>query len=130
MGQEEVAYVLMGHGTSQSADKVYSLMAEVLEKDNKNVFLGTLEGFPGIDEVLRQTKRSMFKKVILKPFLLVAGGHAMVDLAGDSPKSWRSIFEQEGFHTEVILKGLGENASVVDIFIEHTRKAALMSKDR
>ena len=125
---EEVAYVLMGHGTSHSANRVYSQMAKVLEKDHKNVFLGTMEGFPGIDEVLLQTKKSGVKKVILMPFLLVAGGHALEDLAGDSANSWRGIFEREGFCTEVILKGLGENDGVVDIFIEHTRKAVLMFK--
>jgi sirohydrochlorin cobaltochelatase len=127
-GSEEVAYVLMGHGTSHSANRVYSQMAKVLEKDQKNVFLGTLEGFPGIDEVLLQTKKSKVKKVMLMPFLLVAGGHALEDLAGDSANSWRGVFERAGFRTEVILKGLGENYGVVDIFVEHTRKAALMFK--
>ncbi len=129
-GPEEVAYVLMGHGTSHSANRIYLQMAKVLKKDHKNIFLGTLEGFPGIDEVLMQTKKSGVKKVILMPFLLVAGGHALEDLAGDSANSWRGVFEREGFRTEVILKGLGENDGVVDIFIEHTRKAVLMFKDR
>ncbi len=126
----DVAFVLMGHGTTGPADRFYSLMARVLENDHKNVFLGTLEGFPGIDEVLSQTKKSGAKKVVLMPFLLVAGGHALEDLAGDSAKSWMGVFDREGFHTEVILKGLGENDGVIDIFIEHTRKAVLMFKDR
>jgi sirohydrochlorin cobaltochelatase len=126
---EEVAYVLMGHGTSHSANRVYSQMAEVLKEDHKNVFLGTLEGFPGIDDVLLQTRKSRAKKVILMPFLLVAGGHALEDLAGGSANSWKGIFEREGFRTEVNQKGLGENDGVVDIFIEHTRKAVLMFKD-
>ena len=125
----EVAYVLMGHGTSLSVNGVYSQMAEVLKKDHRNVFLGTLEGFPGINDVLLQTKKSRAKKVILMPFLLVAGGHALEDLAGGSANSWKGIFEREGFRTEVNQKGLGENDGVVDIFIEHTRKAVLMFKD-
>ena len=129
-GSDGVAYVLMGHGTSHSANRVYLQMAKVLEKDQKNVFLGTLEGFPGIDEVLMHTKKSRVKKVILMPFLLVAGGHALEDLAGDSANSLKNVFEREGFRTEVILKGLGENEGVVDIFVEHTRKAVLIFKDR
>ena len=36
-----------------------------------------------------QTKKSRVEKVILMPFLLVAGGHALEDLAGDSANSWR-----------------------------------------
>jgi len=121
---EDVAFVLMGHGTNHPADSVYSLMARILEKDHRNVFLGTLEGFPGIDDLLRQAKRSGVEKVILMPFLIVAGGHALEDLAGDSANSWKSVFESEGFGTEVDLKGLGENDDVVKIFVEHTRKAA------
>lgn len=126
---EDVAIVLMGHGASHPADMVYSLMARTLENDYKNVFLGTLDGFPGIDEVLSKAKKSMVNKVVLMPFLLVAGGHALEDLAGDSASSWRSIFEREGFRTQVVLKGLGENDSIIDIFVEHTRKADLMFRD-
>jgi len=129
MSSEKVAYVLMGHGTSLSVNGVYSQMAEVLKIDHKNVFLGTMDGLPGIDDVLLQTKKSRAKKVILMPFLLVAGGHALEDLAGGSANSWRGIFEREGFRTEVNQKGLGENDGIVDIFIKHTRKAVLMFKE-
>jgi sirohydrochlorin cobaltochelatase len=121
---EDVAFVFMGHGTNHPADSVYSLMAGILEKDHRNVFLGTLEGFPGVNDVLRQAKRSGVEKVILMPFLIVAGGHALEDLAGDSANSWKNVFEREGFGTEVDFKGLGENDDVVKILIEHTRKAA------
>jgi sirohydrochlorin cobaltochelatase len=112
---EDAAFVLMGHGTNHPTDSVYSLMARILEKDHGNVFLGTLEGFPGVDDVLRQAKRSSAKKVILMPFRIVAGGHALRDLAGDSANSWKSIFEREGFGTEVDHKGLGEHDDVVKI---------------
>lgn len=119
----EVAYVLMGHGTNHPADSVYSMMAKVLERDQNNVFMGTLEGFPGIDEVILQTIRSGAKRVKLMPFLLVVGCHAIEDLAGDSPNSWKSAFERVGFQTELNLKGLGDIEDVVNIFVEHTRKA-------
>ena len=121
---EDKAFIFMGHETNHPADSVYSLMARILEKDHRNVFLGTLEGFPGINDVLRQAKRSSVEKVILMPFLIVAGGHALEDLAGDSSNSWKNVFEREGFVTEVDLKSLGENDDVVKIFIQHTGKAA------
>jgi sirohydrochlorin cobaltochelatase len=129
LDHELEAVVLMGHGTGHIADGVYSQMARVLERDYHNVFLGTLDGFPGIDEVLWQVKRSGAKRIKLMPFLLVAGGHALKDLAGDGDTSWKNTFDREGFHTEVYLKGLAENREILSIFFGHTRKAAGSLKD-
>lgn len=123
-GRGPAAVVLMGHGTSHIADSAYSQMARVLDKDYSNVFLGTMDGFPGIGEVLWQLNRSGIKRIKLMPFLLVSGGHAQEDMAGDSPASWKSIFVKSGFQIEVYLKGLAENSDVLGIFFEHTKKAA------
>lgn len=122
--KEDMAIILMGHGAGDLADGAYSQMARVLEKDYRNVFLGTLDGIPGIDEILDRVRRSGARRIRLMSFLLVAGGHALEDLAGDGPGSWRSTFDREGFVTEVSLKGLGEDEKIVEIFIEHTRMAA------
>ncbi len=120
---EKEAVALVGHGTGHIADSLYSLLAQVLEKDHRNVFLGTLEGFPGIEELILHLKGSGTKKVRLLPFLLVAGGHAVEDIAGSGPKSWKSILAREGFDVEASLWGLGENEEMAAIFIEHTRRA-------
>jgi sirohydrochlorin cobaltochelatase len=128
LDQKFVAVVLMGHGTDHIADGVYSQMARVLQNDYHNVFLGTLDGFPGIDDVLWQLKRSGAKRIKLMPFLLVAGGHALNDLAGDSATSWKNTFDREGFQTEVYLQGLADNREILSIFFEHTSKAAASLK--
>lgn len=120
---EETAVVLMGHGTEHPADSAYSRMAKVLERDHKNVFFGTIDGFPGLEETLADVKESGVAKVRLMPFLVVAGGHAKKDLAGDDPKSWKSAFERAGFEVELHLRGMGENPMVVEVFAEHTRRA-------
>jgi sirohydrochlorin cobaltochelatase len=119
---EKEAVALVGHGTGHPADSLYTLLARVLEKDHRNVFLGTLEGFPGIEELILHLKGSGMKKVRLLPFLLVAGGHAGEDIAGNSPESWKSILEREGFDVEASLRGLGESEEMMAIFIEHTRR--------
>jgi sirohydrochlorin cobaltochelatase len=100
-------------------------MARVLEKDHRNVFLGTLEGFPGLSEMVAELKGSGVRKARMLPFLLVAGGHAENDIAGGGPKSWKSALEREGFEVAVRLCGLGEMESIVSIFLEHTKKALL-----
>jgi sirohydrochlorin cobaltochelatase len=120
---KEEAVLFAGHGTGHPADGLYSLMASVLAKDCCNVFLGTLEGFPGITELMPRLQRSGVKKVWLLPFLLVAGGHALKDIAGSGPKSWKSLLEREGFQVGVHLQASGENEVILKIFQQHTREA-------
>ena len=123
--QEKEAVLLVGHGTGHPADSLYSLMAQVLKRDHLNVFLGTLEGFPGLSELVADLKwkGSGTKKIRLLPFLLVAGGHAEKDIAGDDMASWKSTLSREGFEVETQLCGLGESSEIVSLFMEHTRKA-------
>ena len=122
---EEEAVLLVGHGTGHPADSLYSLMAQVLKRDHANVFLGTLEGFPGLSELVADLKwkGSRTKKVRLLPFLLVAGGHAEKDIAGDDMASWKSTLIREGFKVETQLRGMGERQEIVSVFMEHTRIA-------
>ncbi len=120
---DEEAVVLVGHGSSHPGDCIYSQMADILERSHKNAFLGTLEGHPGLEDVVLQLKRSGVKKARLIPFLLVAGGHAVKDMAGDGKGSWRSILESRGFDTSVYLNGLGESEGITDILIAHTGRA-------
>ena len=125
---EKEAVLLVGHGTGHPADSLYSLMARVLEKDHRNVFLGTLEGFPGLSEMVAELKVFRARKVKLLPFLLVAGGHAENDIASAGPESWKSMLEREGFEVAVRLCGLGETESIVSIFLEHTRSALVKTE--
>jgi len=117
------AVVLMGHGTEHPANSCYSQMANILEEDYENVFLGTVEGYPAFEDVLAKVKDSGVSKVRLMPFMVVAGDHATNDMAGKEADSWKSKFEAEGFETEVYLKGMGENEEIVKIFLDHTREA-------
>jgi sirohydrochlorin cobaltochelatase len=118
----ETAIVLMGHGTHHPANSAYSQMANILEKDYENVFLGTVEGYPAFEDVLAKVKASGVSKVRLMPFMIVAGDHAVNDMAGDEADSWKTLFEEEGFETEVYLKGMGENDEIAKIYVEHTRE--------
>lgn len=121
--REETAVAMMGHGTDHPADSAYSRMAKVLERDHRNVFLGTIDGFPALEEAMAEVRASGVSKVRLMPFLVVAGGHAKKEMAGGDPKSWKSIFERAGFEVELHLRGMGENPRVVEVFAEHTKKA-------
>ncbi len=53
------------------------------------------------------------------PLMLVAGDHAVNDMASDGPESWKSRLEQAGYHCRCYLQGLGENALIQQMFVDH-----------
>ncbi|RQW81579.1 MAG: cobalt chelatase [Methanothrix sp.] len=120
---DETAIVFMGHGTEHPANSAYSQMANILAADYKNVFLGTVEGYPTYDEVLAELKEAKVKNVRLMPFMVVAGDHALNDLTGNESDSWKSMLEKEGFKVDFNLMGMGENDDITKIFVRHTKDA-------
>jgi len=117
------AVLLAGHGTGHPADAIYSQMAQVLKKDYGQVLLGTIEGFPGLLEMIDELKATGVQKVRLRPFLLVAGGHAENDISGPAPDSWKSTLERAGIEVDFHLSALGEIEGIVQILKEHSLKA-------
>ncbi len=117
------AVLLAGHGTGHPADAIYSQMAQVLKKDYGQVLLGTIEGFPSLLEMIDELKVIGAQKVRLRPFLLVAGGHAENDISGPAPDSWKSSLERAGIEVDFHLSALGEIEGIVQILKEHSLKA-------
>lgn len=119
----DTAVILMGHGTTHFANAVYSAFDYLLkERGYENFYVGTVEGYPDIDTVLKLIQRKEIKKIILVPFMFVAGEHALNDMAGSGEKSWKSIFEQEGYDVVCIMKGMGEYPGIRECYVEHMKK--------
>ncbi|MEI3199292.1 MAG: sirohydrochlorin cobaltochelatase [Lachnospiraceae bacterium] len=122
--RKENALVLMGHGTSHYANSVYAALDyRFKDMGYDNIFLGTVEAYPSLVSLMKQVHAYHPKKVILAPFMIVAGDHAKNDLSSEEEDSWRSQFEKEGFQVECLLKGLGENETIRQIFIDHIEEA-------
>ena len=51
--------------------------------------------------------------------MLVAGDHAINDMASDEEDSWKTILEKEGFNVKVHVKGLEENPYIQEKFKNH-----------
>lgn len=118
------AFVLMGHGTEHYANSAYCQFENMLrDLGYENTYVGTVEGFPSLDYVIRRLRLREIKKIHLMPLMIVAGDHARNDLAGAEADSWDSILRKEGFETEIILKGLGEIDAIADMFVEHLKRA-------
>ena len=120
------AFVFMGHGTSHTASVSYSQMqAQMDELGYKNVFIGTVEGEPedtACEAVIAKVKDAGYKKVILRPLMVVAGDHANNDMADpDDEESWYSQFTASGNFDSVDcqIAGLGEIPAIQDLYVAH-----------
>ncbi|MCR4442789.1 MAG: sirohydrochlorin cobaltochelatase [Peptococcaceae bacterium] len=114
---EDQAVVLMGHGSDHPANACYAMLQLVLMATLPRVFIAGVEGYPGIGDVVSRLKAGGIKKVVLMPYMLVAGEHAKNDLAGDEDDSWKKMLEREGFEVSLYLHGLGENPAYREIFV-------------
>ena len=117
--EEDEAVVFMGHGTFHESHSAYPALEYMLRDHGVKAYVGTVEGYPELDHVIRRLKEDNIKTVNLMPFMLVAGDHAINDMAGDEDDSWKSLLEEEGFNIKVHLKGLGENPYIQEKFMKH-----------
>ena len=118
------ALVLMGHGTTHQVNVVYAgLDKKFKTSGHSNVFIGTVEAEPTIQDLVREVTAFQPSKIYMTPFMIVAGDHAHNDMAGDSPDSWVCQFKEAGFEVCPVLKGLGEYPGIRAMFVEHAREA-------
>ena len=113
----------MGHGTEHPAHSAYCALDYMFDQEDMKIYVGTVEGYPEIDEVFKRLKRDNIKKIYLTPFMLVAGDHATNDMASDEEDSWKTRFEAAGYKVEIIFKGLGEYEGVQQRFITHAKES-------
>lgn len=120
----ETAICFMGHGTEAESNEVYQKMQDLLTADgHDNYFVGTVEASPSLEDVLTKVKAGSYKRVVLEPLMVVAGDHANNDMAGDEEDSWKTTFEDAGYEVTCLLRGLGENEAIRQIYVEHAQAA-------
>ena len=116
------AVVLMGHGTAHQSNIYYPGVQYYLWQQSPLIFLGTVEGYPRLAEIISELKAKKVKTVWLQPFMSVAGDHAQNDMTGDEPDSWKSQLEAAGFTVNPVLKGLAEFNAIDAIWIKHLKE--------
>lgn len=124
VSDDATALVLMGHGTRHYANAVYAALDyRFKDMGHPNIFVGTVESYPSLDTVIRALSSLKPKKLLLAPLMIVAGDHALNDMAGEEEASWKSRLEAEGYPVLPILKGLGEYPEIRRLFIRHIQEA-------
>ena len=95
----------------------------IVREKYKNAFVATVEGKPGFEQAMSDTRQTGLKKVHFIPVMLVAGDHIMNDVMGeDDPESWKS---QLGLEASAET-GLGSNPQVMALFLERIERLITM----
>ncbi len=120
--KQGAALLYMAHGnTYMPSGSAYLEFAAIMNRLYPQVktSIALVEGFPSLAEVLPQLEREGKGKILLKPFMTVAGDHTLNDMAGAEPDSWKSQLTSRGFTVIPVLQGLGEVDTFADVFVHH-----------
>lgn len=119
--------LLMGHGSRDGSNEVYVQVQEEMHRlGGTRFFVGTVEGTPAFEDVWSQIEALEAGCVHLAPLMVVAGDHAVKDLAGEGEDSWASKIAARGLRVEAHLKGLGEYEAVQKLACDHVHQSLLM----
>ena len=113
--------ILMGHGTGHEADRCYELLQKRLDAASLPVFTATLSGSRTFEAAMAWLTGTGARQATLMPFMLVAGSHALKDMAGPQSDSWQRRLQAANFEVASYLHGLGENPAFRRIYIERLR---------
>lgn len=125
--ERKAALLYMGHGNEFfPSSGAYLELVEVMNTvyPETKTYIATVEGFPHLETAIKQMKQDNITKVLLKPFMTVAGDHASNDMAGDGPDSMKSVLMNHGFEVATLTEGLGEQDAFADIFVGHLAETA------
>lgn len=126
---DEGILILMGHGSSHDNNMIYPALQTAFSVECPGkVLIGTVEGWPEIDDVMSALEKTDVKNVTLAPFMLVAGDHAINDMAGAEEDSWKNRLEKAGYNVSCIMGGLGEIPGIRRKYAEKAAAALLCNK--
>lgn len=117
--------LFMGHGSRHPSESRYAALSEAVRPLDSRVFLGTMKGSVRLEHLLDHLHqcRTDTRRVWLMPLLVAVGRHALEDMAGDGPESWKSRLTSEGFEPVPILRGLLESPACLDVWMERLQNA-------
>ncbi|MDD7267173.1 MAG: sirohydrochlorin cobaltochelatase [Lachnospiraceae bacterium] len=115
----DTALLLMGHGTSHYINPLYAGFDYMCkERGFVQAYVGCVESYPYLEQVIPQLQKAGYKKVHLLPLMLVAGVHAHDDMAGNEADSWKQQLQKAGFTVTYDLVGLGDDPTIQEYFVQ------------
>lgn len=119
------ALVYMGHGHSDIPSEIYQKFQMAVRRIHPGhpILIGVMAGEPSLDQVLDELKAMGADKVMLAPFLFLAGGHVRRDMAGDHPGSWKMKMRRAGLEVDCLLRGLAALDAWAALSEQHIKDA-------
>lgn len=122
--QPDEAVVWMGHGSRHASSIRYTDLGERVNDADPLVFVGTINGETRLEDLLPRLAGA--RRAWLLPLLSVVGRHALEDMAGASPASWKSRLAAAGIEGLPVLRGMVEAPAFTDIWLNHL--AAILAR--
>lgn len=115
------AVLWMGHGSRHASSARYRILGERVNEADPLVFVGTINGETRLDDLLPRLAGT--RRAWLLPLLSVVGRHALEDMSGPSPASWKSRLAAAGIEGLPVLRGMAEAPAFADIWLDHLETA-------
>lgn len=117
------AVLFAGHGSQHDSAVYYAALARAVTANDPLAFVATMKGEVRLNQTLPLLLDKGVRHVWLVPLLAVIGRHALEDLAGNRPDSWRTLLETHGLTCTPVLTGMAEMPCFADVWIDHLDKA-------
>jgi len=124
--KNKAALVYMGHGNEYLSTGAYVEFQQAMRNmyPGTPIFVGTVEGYPSLANVVSGLIHTQIKTILLKPMMIVAGDHANNDMAGSDDDSWKNVIKAKGIRVITEIKGMGENPEIGKILVRHIKDVA------
>jgi sirohydrochlorin cobaltochelatase len=116
--QPGTGYVFVGHGSADYEGPCVGL-AQALSLFSSYIYVVAIKGNPTVDDAIRQASACGAKRLILRPFMITAGEHAVTDMG----VKLKTRLAQAGYEVECVFKGIGSIHGIQEIFVQHAAKA-------
>lgn len=115
--------VIVGYGTKESSQSAYGMLEYTFRMlGYSDVAVGTLSGYPAIQEVLWNLKQQKTETIEMIPFLLIRGEKAEREIL-HSETGWTARLQEEGYQVERVRSGLLELEEIRRILLDHIEEA-------
>ena len=119
-GSEKEANVLICSGAEDVGSPQYALLDYTLhDKDYKGWFVGTTDGYPSLESLMKQLKMQKVKKVHLIPFVFAISAQNTSDIT----EEWTQHLQKAGYKVTAEMHSLADVDAIMDIFERHIRHA-------